>query len=109
MKDPRRAIDYFEQTLALHRKLYPDGVHPDIAVDYNNLGVQYVLLRDFVAAIDAYDRSLALLLQLYPDGVHPSIAQVYKNLASVWRAKGDLARADDYAKKQKDVEARLKR
>lgn len=109
LKDPRRAIDYFEQTLALHRKLYPDGVHPDIAVDYNNLGVQYVLVRDFVAAIDAYDRSLALLLQLYPDGVHPSIAQVYKNLASVWRAKGDLARADAYAQKQKDVETKLKR
>ena len=109
LKDPRRAIDYFEQALALHRKLYPDGAHPDIAVDYNNLGVQYLLLRDFVKAIDAYDRSLALLLQLYPDGVHPSLAQVYRNLASVWQARGDRARADEYAKKQKDTEAKLKR
>ena len=109
LKDPRRAIAYFEQTLALHRKMHPDGVHPDFAVDYNNLGVQYVVLRDFDAAIDAYDKSLALLLRLYPDGVHLSIAQVYRNLASVWRAKGDTARADAYAQKQKDIETRLKR
>jgi tetratricopeptide (TPR) repeat protein len=108
LKEPRRAIDYFEQALALHRKLYPDGAHPDIAVDYNNLGVQYLLLRDFDKAIDAYDRSLALLLQLYPNGVHPSLVQVYRNLASVWQARGDRARADEYARKQKDTEAKLK-
>ena len=60
-------------------------------------------------AIDAYVLSLRLLHQIYPDGVHPSIAVVYKNLASVWRARGDTARADEYAAKQKDTEARLKR
>jgi tetratricopeptide (TPR) repeat protein len=109
LKEPRRAIDYFEQALALHRKLYPDGIHPDIAVDYNNLGVQYLRLGDHDRAIDSYDRSLTLLLQLYPDGVHPSIVQVYGNLASIWRAKGDRARADEYAKRQKDTEAKLKR
>jgi tetratricopeptide (TPR) repeat protein len=109
LKEPRRAIDYFERALALHRKMYPDGVHPDIAIDYNNLGVQYMRLDDHVRAIDSYDRSLALLLQLYPDGLHPAIVQVYGNLASIWRARGDRARADDYAKKQKDAEAKLKR
>jgi hypothetical protein len=34
---------------------------------------------------------------------------VYKNLASVWRARGDSARADDFVRKQKDTEAKLKR
>jgi tetratricopeptide (TPR) repeat protein len=108
LKEPRKAIDYFDQSLALHRRLYPDGVHPDIAVDYLNLGVQYLSLGDLPKAIDCYDRSLALLLQLYPDGVHPAIAVVYRNLESAWRAAGDRARADDYARKQKDTAARLK-
>jgi tetratricopeptide (TPR) repeat protein len=109
LKEPRKAIEYFDQALALHLKLHPDGLHPDVAADYNNLGVQYLRLGDLGQAADAYDRSLALLLQLYADGVHPSIALVYKNLASVWRARGDAARADDYARKQKDIEAKLKR
>ena len=109
LKEPRKAIEYFDQSLALHRRLYPDGVHPDIAVDYLNLGVQYLSLGDLRKAIDSYDQSLALLLRLYPDGVHPAIAVVYKNLESAWRGAGDAARADDYARKQKDTEARLKR
>ena len=109
LKEPRKAIEYFDQALALHLTLYPNGVHPDIAVDYNNLGVQYLYLGDLPGATDAYDRSLALLLQLFPDGAHPAIAQVYRNLASVWRARGDATRADDYAVKQMETEAKLKR
>ena len=109
LKEPRKAIEYFDQALALHLKLYPDGPHPDVAADYNNLGVQYLLLGDLDKAVDSYDRALGLLLQLYADGVHPSIALVYKNLASAWRARGDPARADDYVRKQKDIEAKLKR
>ncbi len=76
LKEPRRAIEYFDRALALHLKLYPDGRHPEVAADYNNLGVQYLQLGDAARAIDAYDRALALLLQLYPDDVHPSIALV---------------------------------
>jgi tetratricopeptide (TPR) repeat protein len=109
LKDPRRAIEYFNRALALHLKLYPDGAHPDIASDYNNLGVQYLYLGDLEKAIDAYDRSLAVFLRIYADGVHPAIALVYKNLASAWRARGDGARADDYARRQLETEARLKR
>jgi tetratricopeptide (TPR) repeat protein len=109
LKEPRKAIEYFERALALHLKLYPDGVHPDVATDYINLGVQHLLLRDFGRAIDSYDRSLDILLRLFPDGVHPSIALAYRNLASVWRAQGDTVRADDYLTKQKAVEAKLKR
>jgi tetratricopeptide (TPR) repeat protein len=109
LKEPRKAIEYFDKALALHLKLYQDGLHPDVAADYNNLGVQYLQLGDLVKAADCYDRALALLLQLYADGVHPAIAMVYKNLASVWRARGDSARADDYVRKQKDAEAKLKR
>ena len=108
LKEPRKAIGYFEQALALHLKLYSGGVHPDIASDYNNLGVQYVRLGDLGKAIDAYDRSLAVLLQLYPDGVHPSIAQVYRNLASAWRAE-EIKRVPTITlSKQKDIEAKLK-
>ena len=109
LKEPRKAIEYFDQALAIHLKLYPDGLHPDVAADYNNLGVQYLSLGDLVKAADSYDRALGLLLQLYTDGAHPSIAMVYKNLASVWRARGDSARADDYVRKQKETEAKLKR
>ena len=109
LKEPRKAIEYFDQALALHLKLYPGGVHPDVASDYNNLGVQYARAGDLGKAIESYDRSLAVLLQLYADGVHPSIALIYRNLASVWRARGDPARADDYLSKQKDIEAKLKR
>jgi tetratricopeptide (TPR) repeat protein len=108
LKEPRKAIEYFDQALALHLKLYPDGVHPDVASDYNNLGVQHVRLGDLGKAVESYERSLAVLLQLYADGVHPSIALVYRNLASVWRARGDAARADDYLSKQKALEAKLK-
>jgi tetratricopeptide (TPR) repeat protein len=109
LKEPRKAIEYFDRALALHLKLYPEGLHPDVASDYNNLGVQYLRLGDLGKAVDSYDRSLAILLQLYPGGIHPSIALAYRNLASVWRARGDPARADDYDRKLKDVEAKLRR
>ena len=109
LKEPRKAIEFFDQALAIHRRTYPDGFHPDIAADYNNLGVQYLRLGDLGRAIDAYDQALAILLRLHADGVHPSIALIYRNLSSAWRARGDSGRADEYASKQKDVEARLKR
>jgi tetratricopeptide (TPR) repeat protein len=108
LKEPRKAIEYFDQALALHLKLHSGGVHPDVASDYNNLGVQYVRSGEVAKAIASYDRSLEVLLQLHADGVHPSIALVYRNLASAWRAQGDTARADDYLSKQKDIEAKLK-
>lgn len=109
LKEPRKAIEHFDRALALHLQLYPDGMHPDIAADYNNLGLQHLRLGELGKAADSYERSLALLLRLHPDGVHPSIALVYRNLASVWRARGDGARADDYVRRQKDTEGKLKR
>ena len=32
LKEPVKAIECFDQALALHLKLYPDGLHPDVAV-----------------------------------------------------------------------------
>ncbi len=60
-------------------KLYPDGVHPDIAASYNNLGIAYYGLGEYRKAIEYYEKSLFLKLKLYPDGEHPDIATSYKS------------------------------
>jgi tetratricopeptide (TPR) repeat protein len=109
LNERQRARDTFERALALHRELYPDGVHPDIAVDYLNIGVQDLYLGDVPAAIERYDLALAVLLQIFPDGTHPFIAQAYRNLESAWRSRGDAARADEYARKLQETEGKLRR
>ena len=65
--DAREAIAYQKRSLAINQKLYPDGVHPDIASNYGNLGLAYKKLGDAHQAINYYQQSLAINQQLYPD------------------------------------------
>ena len=62
-------------------------------------------LGDHAEAADAYDRALSVLLQLYPDGASVDRAGL---LAPGRLAARDGARADVYASKQKEIEAKLK-
>jgi tetratricopeptide (TPR) repeat protein len=101
--EPRRAIEYFEQSLALLPKLYSgaDGVYPGIAADaavaanLGNLGGEYGKLKEPRKAIEYFDKALALHLKLYPDGLHPDVAADYNNLGVQYVLLGDLVKAAD--------------
>ena len=105
----RKAIENHEKSLALFLKLYPSGVHPDIAASYNNLGNAYFVLGDYREAIEYHEKSLALKLKFYPDGVHPDIVKSYRNLSKAWLKAGDAGRAAEYEQKAQAVEMKLKK
>ncbi len=103
----REAIGYHARSLALHLQLYPDGVHPAIAADYEKLGIAYGDSGDPRSAIDSYERSLRLLLQLYPDGLRREIAVNYTNLGVEYGKTGDPRQAIDYYERSLELLPKL--
>jgi tetratricopeptide (TPR) repeat protein len=86
------SISYDEEALALSHKRYPSGVHADIAMSLNNLGVAYRDLggtSNLQRAIDYYEQSLAINRQLIPSGVHMDIAASLNNLGNAYDNLGD--------------------
>ena len=103
----RKAIEYHEKSLALRLKLYPSGVHPDIAYSYNNLGSAYDALGEYRKAIEYHEKSLALRLKLYPSGVHPDIAYSYNNLGNAYYGLGEYRKAIEYYEKSLALKLKL--
>ena len=105
--DYRKAIEYHEKSLALSLKLYPSGVHPEIAASYNNLGNAYNRLGDYRKEIEYHEKSLAMMLKLYPSGVHPDIATSYNNLGNAYYGLGDYRKAIEYYEKSLALKLKL--
>ncbi|MGB7510907.1 MAG: tetratricopeptide repeat protein, partial [Pelodictyon phaeoclathratiforme] len=101
------AIVHYEKSLSLNLKLYPEGVHPDIAKSYIGLGNACVGLGEYLKAIEYYEKSLSLNLKLYPEGVHPDIAMSYNNLGVACDGYGEHSKAIEYYKKSLSLNLKL--
>jgi CHAT domain-containing protein/tetratricopeptide (TPR) repeat protein len=88
------ALPYYEQALAMRRKLYPQG-HPDLAVSLSSLGH---LLHDRGRSEEAQpylEQALAMRRKLYPQG-HPDLARSLNNLGALLQARGRSEEAQPY-------------
>ncbi len=93
----KTAIDYFEKALKIDLEVYGDK-HPNVANDYNNIGVAWDTIGNSQKAIDYYEKALKIDLEVYGDK-HPQIAIYYNNIGSVWNTLGVSQKAIDYYEK----------
>jgi tetratricopeptide (TPR) repeat protein len=72
--------------------------HPDVAIDYNNLGEAYRTKGNYDRAISYYKKSLEINIKKL--GLkHPNVALSYNNLGLAYNSKGNYDRAIFYYKK----------
>ena len=79
--EARRAIEYYEQALAIDRQVWGD-THPDVARDYNNLGLAWNDLGEARQAKTYLEKALEIFMAVYGSD-HPSTRTVKKNLETL--------------------------
>lgn len=83
-----------KQSLALWRKIYSTGIHPDLSVNINNLASLYYKSGDLDAAGELLRESLDMSKKMFGD-VHPDVAAIYNNLAFLYHDQGKLDPAEE--------------
>ncbi|HEY9177183.1 MAG TPA: tetratricopeptide repeat protein, partial [Flavipsychrobacter sp.] len=89
-----RAIDYYEQALAIDKQHYGES-HPNTAADYNNLGSVWYIKGEYDKSIEYFELALAIDRE-YHGELHPDIATRYNNIGNAWLSKGKYKNAIDY-------------
>jgi CHAT domain-containing protein/tetratricopeptide (TPR) repeat protein len=112
-----KALDCFEESLAMYRKLYPparfkDG-HADLARGLNNLGVLREKLGQPAKALDYKEQALAMCRKLYPPGRfpdgHAQLAVSMHNMGHLLQSLGQPAKALDYHEQALAMNRKLSR
>ena len=79
--EARRAIEYYEQALAIDRQVFGD-THPNVAGDYNNLGVAWWQLGEARQARAYLEKALEIFTAVYGSD-HPSTRTVKQSLEAL--------------------------
>ncbi|MCP4155392.1 MAG: tetratricopeptide repeat protein [bacterium] len=90
----RRAIEHYEQSLKITRDLL-GNVHPDVAIDLNNIGAAWNELGKKRKAIGYFEQALKISKDYYGER-HPNVATSLNNLGGGWVALGEKRRAIEY-------------
>ena len=71
---------------------------PDVATNYNNIGVLYYRQKEYAKALENYEKALEIRQTIFPES-HPDIANSYFNLGNLFFAQDSLAKAMAYHQK----------
>lgn len=92
--DPDKALDYYDQALAMYERLHGNQ-HPKIAIAHTNLGFVYGQIELYGDAINSLEIALKIWEHVYP-GPHPSKAFVLQNLGATYNKMRNLEAAAGY-------------
>jgi len=92
--DTEKALDYYDQSLAIYQQLHED-THPKIAIANTNLGVIYRELEFYGDAVNSLETALDIWEKVYPQA-HPSKAFVLSNLGQTYVKMGDTKAGEGY-------------
>ncbi|WP_008313855.1 CHAT domain-containing protein [Leptolyngbya sp. PCC 6406] len=90
--DYRRAIEFFEQALAIRREQLGDN-HPDVAQSLNSLAELYQAMGRYGEAEALFQQALAIRREQLGDG-HPDVAQSLNSLAALYQAQDRYGEAE---------------
>jgi tetratricopeptide (TPR) repeat protein len=94
--DYPEAIRYYEQALAIDRRVY-GSEHLDVARDLNNLGMAWRALGEPGKAIQYCEQALHIVRTGYFESKHPNFAAtVLDNLGSAWGGKCEYDKAIEF-------------
>ena len=97
----QKSIDYSEKALKIDLAVFGDK-HPNVAREYNNLGLAWSNLGDDKKAIEYYSKALEIDMSVFGDK-HPEVAIVYNNLGEAWSNLGDDKKAIEYYSKSLEI------
>jgi tetratricopeptide (TPR) repeat protein len=92
--EPRKAIDYYEQALAILKEVYGEK-HPQVATALNNLGLAWNDLGGHRKAIQFFEQALAILKEVYGEK-NQNVASALNNLGLAWNDLGETQKAFEY-------------
>jgi tetratricopeptide (TPR) repeat protein len=92
--DHHQAIEYFEQTMTILKKIFGDK-HPNVASILNSLGIAWKALGEYKKAIDYTQQALSIDHEAYGE-VHTNVARDLNSLGSLWASLGEYKKALDY-------------
>ena len=98
----QKSIDYSEKALKIDLAVFGDK-HPNVAREYNNLGLAWSNLGDDKKAIEYYSKALEIDMSVFGDK-HPEVAIVYNNLGEAWRNLDDAKKAIEYYSKSLEID-----
>ena len=98
---------YFQRSLEIRLRLYPDQDHPDVASSLNNMGAILKPLGDNKAAKPYYQQALEMTLRLYPDQDHPDVAGSLNNMGAILKSLSDNRAAKPYYQQALEMGHRL--
>ena len=74
-------MDFYNKALQIDLEVFGDN-HPDVAIDYNNLGMAYRDVGDKQKAVHYLKQALTIMNTVYgPD--HPSVKIFQNNINSI--------------------------
>ena len=105
--DYKRAKLYFQHSLEMRHRLYPDQDHPDVANSLNNMGAALKSLGDDKAAKPYYQQAHEMKLRLYPNQDHPNLAASLNNMGFILESLRDFKAAKSYYQQAHEMNLRL--
>ena len=106
MGDIDKALEYFNKAL-VGRKALKGENHPSVAGSHHNVGNIHAMKGEVDQAIENYTKELEIYNKLNSGKPQKMYGPIYGNLAALYQAKGDRAKALEYAKKMKEVESQF--
>lgn len=95
--DPDKALEYYENALAIYQKLHGQQ-HPKIAIANTNIGGLYTQIELYGDAINNLESASKIWSAIYPNG-HPNIGFVYRSLGQTYVKMGNSKLALEYFEK----------
>ena len=86
-----------QKALALQKSFFGES-HPELALNYINVGEVYFHQKEFQQAMEYYQKALDILQAVYGEE-HPYIGIIYKGMGELYDAQGDYAQAKKYYRK----------
>jgi len=89
-----KAIEYYERALKTNLKIFGEE-HPEVARNWNNLGLAWNAKGEYDKAIEYYEKALKSDLKTFGED-HPNVATRWNNLGGAWMEKGEYDKAIEY-------------
>ena len=72
--------------------------HPDVATNYNNIGLLYEDQGDYAKALEYYNKALEISIQVLGEK-HPDVAKCYNDLGIIYYRQGEYAKTLEFFNK----------
>ncbi|NGX37202.1 MAG: Photosystem I assembly protein Ycf3 [Chlamydiae bacterium] len=91
-----KAIEYFEESLAIFKQIYGENPYSSVAIALNDLGAAWRSLGEASKATEYHEQALAMQKQIYGENPKLHVAVNLNNLGRAWEDLGKASKAIEY-------------